>query len=241
MSSTEGVRPDLTILMPVFNERLTVAAAIDSVFTAALPVASFELIVIDDGSTDGSSAILDEGAWPDAVSVIHHDLNQGKGAALQTGLQRARGHVTTIMDADLELSPDDLGRLLPPILAGEAQVVFGARAFPRHTARQLRYWVGNKGVSLIGSVLFRRRVTDIMTCYKAMGTELFRSLPLSENGFAIEAEITARLLQTGAQIVEVPVAYEPRSRKAGKKLNMFDGVTVLKTLIRCRFSRSKEL
>jgi hypothetical protein len=143
------------------------------------------------------------------------------------------------MDADLELSPNDLGRLLPPILAGQAEVVFGVRTFPRQTARQVRYWIGNRGVSLIGSLLFRRRVTDIMTCYKAMGTELFRSLPLTESGFAIEAEITARLLQTGRQIVEVPVAYAPRSRKAGKKLTMMDGFKVLGTLIRCQLGRGR--
>ncbi len=225
--------------MPVYNERLTVEAAIESVFAAALPVETLELIVIDDGSTDGSSAILDAGDWPEAVSIVRHEVNQGKGAAIQTGLLHARGRVTTIMDADLELSPDDLGRLLPPILAGQAEVVFGARMFPRHTARQLRYWAGNRGVSLIGSLVFRRRVTDIMTCYKAMGTELFRSLPLTESGFAIEAEITARLLQTGHKIVEVPVAYEPRSRKAGKKLTMLDGVKVLKTLGRCQLVRPR--
>lgn len=225
--------------MPVFNECLTVEAAIGSVFSAALPVETFELIVIDDGSTDGSGEILDSGDWPDPVTIVRHEQNRGKGAAIRTGLLSARGRVTTIMDADLELSPGDLGRLLPPILAGQAEVVFGSRTFPRHTARQLRYWVGNRGVSLIGSLVFRRRVTDIMTCYKAMGTELFRSLPLTENGFAIEAEITARLLQTGRQIVEVPVAYEPRSRKAGKKLTMLDGFTVLRTLIRCQLVRPR--
>ncbi|MEI8105054.1 MAG: glycosyltransferase family 2 protein [Actinomycetes bacterium] len=235
--TSEGGRPDLTILMPVYNEAATVAEAIRTMLAERLPVESLELIVINDGSADGSGEILDAGPWPDTVRVVHHERNQGKGAAIRTGLEVARGRITTIMDADLELSPADLARLLPPILEGRADVVFGARSFPRHTARQVRYLVGNVGVSFAASVLYQRRIHDIMTCYKAMETELFRSLELKESGFGIEAEITARLLQSRSRLVEVPVSYEPRTRKEGKKLTMFDGVRVLRTLARCRFRR----
>lgn len=141
------------------------------------------------------------------------------------------------MDADLELDVADLGRLLPPLLAGEADAVFGARIFPKSSARKLRYWIGNRGVSIAANVLFGGSIADVMTGFKAMSTDLFCPLNLRKRGFSIEAEATARLLQANARIVEVPVHYNPRSRKDGKKLTMLDGFRVLRTLVRYRFSR----
>jgi len=229
-------RPDLTLIMPVFNERMTVERAIEQVLAVDLPIGSREVIVVDDGSTDGSSELLAALTEPANVSIHTHARNAGKGAAIRTGLAVATGRFTAIVDADLELDPADLGPLLVPLLQGEATVVFGARVFPKDSARKLRYLLGNKSVSIAANVLFRASLTDIMTAYKVMPTELFRSLPLRETGFGIEPEITACLLQRGVSIKELPVHYEPRARKAGKKLTMLDGLRVMRTLLRYRFS-----
>jgi dolichol-phosphate hexosyltransferase len=228
--------PELTILMPVFNERATVADAIDGVLEADLPVDDFELIIVDDGSTDGTREILSQGSWPENVSVVEHDRNRGKGAAIRTALEHASGKWSTIMDADLEYDPADLAPVLEPLIEGKAQAVFGTRAFEAHTAYSFWYVVGNKGVTFAANVLYNRWLSDIMTCHKAMSTELFRSLPLRENGFAIEPEITAELLLRGVQVYEVPIVYRARSRELGKKLTATDGFRVLRTLLRCRIA-----
>jgi dolichol-phosphate hexosyltransferase len=228
--------PDLSILMPVFNERATVADAIEGVLGAELPVGDFELIVVDDGSTDGSGELLDERSWPENVKIVHQDRNRGKGAAIRTALKHATGTWSTIMDADLEYDPADLTPVLEPLTEGKAHAVFGTRAFEAHTAYSFWYVVGNKGVTFAANVLYNRWLSDIMTCHKAMSTELFRSLRLRENGFAIEPEITAELLLKGVQIHEVPIVYRARSRELGKKLTATDGFRVLRTLLRCRIA-----
>jgi glycosyltransferase involved in cell wall biosynthesis len=228
--------PDLSILMPVFNERATVVDAIDGVLEAELPVGDFELVIVDDGSTDGTSEVLDEGSWPENVKIIHAERNQGKGAAIRTALEHATGTWSTIMDADLEYDPADLTPVLEPLIEGKAQAVFGTRAFEAHTAYSFWYVVGNKGVTFAANVLYNRWLSDIMTCHKAMSTELFQSLRLRENGFAIEPEITAELLLKGVQIYEVPIVYRARSRELGKKLTATDGFRVLRTLLRCRIA-----
>jgi glycosyltransferase involved in cell wall biosynthesis len=229
-------QPDLSVIMPVYNERLTVEQAIDQVLAVDLPIASREVIVVDDGSSDGTSELLAAMATRPNVTVHTHEQNAGKGAALRTGLAVANGRFTAIVDADLELDPADLGPLLVPLLQGDATVVFGARVFPKDSARKMRYLVGNKGVSVVANVLFRSSLEDIMTAYKVMPTELFRSLPLRETGFGIEPEITACLLRRGVPITEMSVHYKPRARKAGKKLTMVDGLRVIRTLLRCRLS-----
>ena len=138
------------------------------------------------------------------------------------------------MDGDLEYDPADLAKLLAPLLTGEAEVVFGARGFESHAAFSFWYVMGNKAVTLAANLLFNSWLTDIMTCHKAMRTDLFRSLGLSSTGFTIEPEITAKLLAAGYQIYEVPVRYNARGRQEGKKLTALDGVRVLLTLLRCR-------
>jgi glycosyltransferase involved in cell wall biosynthesis len=232
--SADGVV--LTILMPVFNERGTVERAIAETLDACSVLGAIELVVVDDGSTDGTRELLAERNWPDEVLVLHHDRNRGKGAALQTGLAQARGRYATVMDADLEYDPHDLVRLVAPITNGIAEVVYGVRGFQSHSAYNFWYVVGNKGVTLAANVLFNSWVGDIMTCLKVMPTELFRSLRLRERGFAIEPEITARLLKQGVRIYEVPIEYHARSREAGKKLTALDGVRVIATLLRCRIA-----
>jgi dolichol-phosphate hexosyltransferase len=227
------VSVEVSVLMPVYNERHTIERAVSDVLAA--PVADeWELIVVDDGSTDGSAELLRNGSWPERVRVLTHDRNRGKGAALRTGLAEARGRYATVMDADLEYSPADLPALLEPLRRGEARAVFGTRGFQAHSAYSFWYVVGNRGVTFAANLLYNSWVSDIMTGHKAMETELFRSLNLRERGFAIEPEITARLLRSGVRIYEVPVVYRARSREEGKKLTALDGLRVLATLLRCR-------
>jgi dolichol-phosphate hexosyltransferase len=224
----------LSILMPVYNELATVERAIDDALSADLPVESRQLVVIDDGSTDGTRELLRGREWPDAVTLVLHEKNRGKGAALRTGLKHATGTWSAILDADLEYRASDLGPLLEPLLAGEAHVVFGTRSWSSHSAYSFWYVMGNKGVTFATNVIYNCWISDVMTCHKAMSTELFRSLRLRERGFAIEPEITARVLRSGERIFEVPISYAARSREEGKKLTAIDGLRVLKTLIRCR-------
>jgi glycosyltransferase involved in cell wall biosynthesis len=226
----------LSILMPVYNERERVEQAIAEVLRTELPV-DFEVIVVDDGSTDGTRQILSHGTWDERVRRFEHAHNQGKGAAVQTALAEARGDFAAIFDADLEYDPGDLAKLLPPLLDGRANAAFGVRAFDGYTSHSFLFVLGNKGVTLAANLLFNVYLRDIMTCQKVIRTELFRSLPLRSQGFAIEPEIAARLIQRGERIFEVPIQYRARSTEEGKKLTALDGFRVLGTLLRCRFSR----
>jgi dolichol-phosphate hexosyltransferase len=225
----------LSILMPVFNELATVEAAVDDALSAELPVDARQLVIVDDGSTDGTRELLRDRVWPENVTVVFHERNCGKGAALQTGLQHATGELSAILDADLEYRAGDLAEVLEPLVSGEAHVVFGTRAWTSQSSFSFWYVIGNKAVTFATNVLYNCWISDVMTCHKAMRTELFRSLPLRERGFAIEPEIAARLLRSGERIHEVPIHYRARSREAGKKLTSADGLRVLRTLVRCRF------
>ncbi len=226
--------PELSILMPVFDERRTVEAAISDALEAPLPVESREIVVVDDGSRDGTRELLRERSWPPAVRTVFHARNAGKGAAVRTALQHARGRFAAVLDADLEYRAADLGPLLEPLLSGEARVVFGTRAWSSQASYSFWYVLGNKAVTFATNLLYNSWISDVMTCHKAMSTELFRSLPLREKGFAIEPEIAARLLRRGERIHEVPISYRARSRDEGKKLTAVDGLRVIRTLIRCR-------
>jgi glycosyltransferase involved in cell wall biosynthesis len=226
----------LSILMPVFNERETLARAVEDALSAELPVDARQLVIVDDGSTDGTLEILRTTDWPEAVTVVEHDRNRGKGAAIRTALTHATGDYAGILDADLEYRASDLAPLLEPLLAGEARVVYGTRSWSSHSAFSFWYVMGNKTVTQATNVLYNCWISDVMTCHKVMSTELFRSLKLRERGFAIEPEITARVLLAGERIYEVPITYKARSREDGKKLTAFDGLRVLKTLVRCRIA-----
>jgi glycosyltransferase involved in cell wall biosynthesis len=225
----------VSILMPVYNEAGTVARAIEEVLSTDFPLEA-ELIVVDDGSTDGTRAVLEAAAVRERVTLLHHDRNRGKGAAIRTALSHAGGEFTAVFDADLEYDPADLGALLEPLAAGRTNAAFGVRAFDGYTSHSFLYVLGNRGVTLTANVLFNVYIKDLMTCHKAIRTDVFRALPLREPGFAIEAEIAARLLQRGERIFEVPVHYHARSTEAGKKLTSVDGLRVLRTLLRCRLS-----
>jgi glycosyltransferase involved in cell wall biosynthesis len=229
------VSVEVSVLMPVFNERATVERAIAGVLAAGISD-SLELVVVDDGSTDGTTELLREREWPAAVRLLHHERNQGKGAALRTAVHAARGRWSTIMDADLEYEPTDISLLLEPLRAGRSEVVYGTRAFKSHSAYSFWYVVGNRGVTFAANLIYNSWISDMMTGHKAMATELFRTLDLRERGFGIEAEITARLLRRGIRIYEVPIEYVARGREEGKKLTALDGLRVVRTLVRCRVS-----
>ncbi len=231
------MRPDadklLSVVMPVFNEAATVEQAIDEVLTAELPT-DIELLVVDDGSFDGTRELLDTRTWPPAVTVLRHDRNRGKGAAIRSALEAASGEFTTIFDADLEYSAKSLAALLPPLFDGTANAVYGVRAFDGYTSHSFLYVLGNKAVTLAANALFNVYIHDLMTCHKAVRTSVLRALPLRSRGFNIEAEITARLLQRGERIFEIPVPYRARASEEGKKLTWVDGIRVIRTLVRCR-------
>ncbi|HEY6396592.1 MAG TPA: glycosyltransferase family 2 protein, partial [Solirubrobacteraceae bacterium] len=163
----------LSILMPVYNERERVERAIVEVLQTELP-AEFELVVVDDGSDDGTREILRGGDWDSRVRLFEHPMNQGKGAAVQTGLGHARGDYAAIFDADLEYDPMDLALLMPPLLDGRANACFGVRAFDGYTSHSFLFVLGNKGVTLACNVLFNVYLHDIMTCQKMIRTDVFR-------------------------------------------------------------------
>jgi glycosyltransferase involved in cell wall biosynthesis len=228
----------LSILMPVYNERERVEKAIAEVLQTELPD-EIELIIVDDGSTDGTREILRNGNWDERVRLIEHEQNQGKGAAVRTALHNARGEFSAIFDADLEYDAKDLGVLMPPLMDGRTNAAFGVRVFDGYTSHSFLFVLGNKGVTLACNVLFNVYLHDIMTCHKMIRTDVFKALELTSPGFAIEPEITARLVQHGERIFEVPVHYRARATDEGKKLTAIDGFRVIGTLLRCRFSPTR--
>ena len=221
--------------MPVFNERSTVEAAIDDALTAELPVAEPRARHRRRRLDRRHARAPRVGrAGPTNVKVVYHERNLGKGAAVRTALQHATEEFAAILDADLEYRAADLAHVLEPLVSGEAHVVFGTRAWTSQSSFSFWYVMGNKSVTMATNVLYNCWISDVMTCHKAMRTELFRSLPLRERGFAIEPEIAARVLRAGERIHEVPISYKARGREAGKKLTAVDGLRVLRTLVRCR-------
>lgn len=227
----------LTIIVPVYNEAATVGQVIERLLTIDLPVAR-EIIVINDGATDGTRGVLDEmPKMPDTLRIVHAAANGGKGRAIRTGLEQARGTIVAIQDADLELDPAQLKDLVAPILAGEASVVYGSRFLNGMPAAPWLTIVANKVLSAVTNVLYGSRITDMETCYKIMRTDIARGLDLTANRFDIEPEITAKLLRRGVRIVERPVRFKPRTRAQGKKIGWRDGFRALEVLARHRFSR----
>ena len=206
--------------------------------TIDLPAAR-EIIVVNDGSSDGTRQVLDRLEGTDRLRILHAERNRGKGHAIRLGLGAARGEVFAIQDADLELDPAQLASLVAPLLAGEADVVYGSR-FLHGTPPAPRLTIlANRSLTMLTNVLFGSSITDMETCYKIMRTSVARSLGLTADRFDIEPEITARLLMAGHTIVERPVIFTPRSRAAGKKIGWRDGVTAVRVLLRHRFARNR--
>jgi glycosyltransferase involved in cell wall biosynthesis len=223
----------LSILMPVYNEFATLTSAIKEVLNVNFPC-EIELVVVDDGSTDGTRDLYPALANDPRVSVHQHERNRGKGAAIKTATAAATGDYVIMCDADLEYSPGDIPALLAPVLAGQAKVVYGTRTFGSHNAYSYVYVLGNKGVTTAANVLFNCYISDLETCFKLIPTALYRELDIRETGFGMEAEVTGKLLRRGVRPFEVPISYTARSRAAGKKLTWRDGVQALWILFRER-------
>lgn len=226
----------LSIVIPVRNERDTVVPLIERVRAVDCGMPK-ELIVVDGASTDGTrEALLALGEAPDLVLVLE-DRARGKGRAVRTGFARATGDIVMVQDADLELEPAEIPSLLAPIVEGRTGAVFGSRFKGRgRGATPLVGYAGNFGLTWVANLLYFTRLTDILTCYKVMRTDIARSLDLRCNGFDLDAEITCRLLRGGHRIVEVPVTYNARSVDEGKKLSPGVGWSVLRAIVRVRFA-----
>ncbi|HEX4059381.1 MAG TPA: glycosyltransferase family 2 protein [Streptosporangiaceae bacterium] len=224
----------LSILMPVYNEAETVQSAIKRVLNVNFPC-QVELIVVDDASTDGTSEIIDS-LNDERMTKLRHPVNRGKGAAIRTAAEVASGDYVLPFDADLEYLPEEIPSLLAPVLGGEAEVVYGNRAFGSHSAYSFWYVVGNRGITTVANVMFNAYIGDLETCYKLMPLDLYRSLNIRQAGFGMEAEITGKLLARRIRPFEVPISYRARSREAGKKITWKDGVQAVWILAKLRFS-----
>ena len=234
MSRLKGVLPDplLSVVMPVFNERETIEEIIPRVL--AVPVRT-ELIVVDDGSTDGTRDLLTGLQKQHNFKLIFQPKNGGKGAALRRGFQEVTGDLVVIQDADLEYSPEEFPDLIDLICKGRADVVYGSRFLGRHRVFLFTHYLGNRLLTSITNVLYNTMLSDMETCYKVMRTEVLRSFTLEANGFGIEPELTAKIFKRNYRVYEVPISYAGREFNEGKKISWHDGFVVLSTLLRCRF------
>ena len=224
----------LTVAVPVYNERERVAAAMKELLSTPLPVET-EVIIVDDGSTDGTWEQLAHLALPEHVRLIRHPKNKGKGAALRTALEAATGDVFVPFDADLEYDAADLAACLQPLIRGDTDVVYGTRAFSSHTSFSFWFVMGNKLLALWTNILFDCYLSDIETCFKMVRTEVLRGVRPRSDDFDIEAEVTAKLLRAGHRPYEVPVNYKARTREQGKKIEWQDGVRALWVIARIRY------
>jgi glycosyltransferase involved in cell wall biosynthesis len=227
----------LSILMPVFNEEARVAAAVKQVLAFDYPC-EVEMVVVDDGSRDGTAEVL-AGIDDARVRVVSHQRNRGKGAAVMTAVAHATGDYMVICDADLEYDPQDILRLLEPVLDGRATVVYGNRSFGSHSSFSFWYVMGNKAVTTAANVLFNCYLGDLETCFKLMPVDLYRSLNVRSRGFGMEAEVTGKLLRRQVRPYEVPISYRARSREEGKKITWRDGVEALYILGRERVRKPR--
>ena len=222
----------LSVIVPVYNERNTLPEVVRRMRRSEVPL-EVEIVMVDDGSTDGSDKVL--AAIEDStVHHVRHDHNRGKGAAIRTGLSHARGEVVLIQDADLEYNPNDWPRLLGPILAGDAEVVYGSRFTQQRLSP--RYWVGSRLLALATNLLYAASLSDMLTGYKVFDRRVLDGITLESDGFEFEPEVTAKVLRRGYRIHEVPISYVSRRRAEGRKYTWKDGVLVLWTLVRYRWS-----
>ena len=231
MKATPLVDPLLSVIMPVYNETATIEEIIMRVLAVPLRV---ELLVIDDGSTDGSRDVLTKLAGERDFKLILQEKNQGKGAAVRKGFAEASGDIFVVQDADLEYSPEEYPELIDLIVRGKADAVYGSRFLGRHRAFLFVHYMGNRFLTLVTNVLYNTILTDMETCFKAIRAEKVRQMALRSDRFGIEPEITAKLFKMGCRVYEVPITYEGRGYEEGKKISWKDGLEALWVLLKYR-------
>jgi glycosyltransferase involved in cell wall biosynthesis len=230
------LNPLISIVVPVYNEARTVAEVIQRLVAIDLP-APREILVVNDGSTDGTREVLDLITERPELRIIHAEKNGGKGSAIRIGFAKATGSIVAIQDADLELDPAQLAELTRPILEGRTRVVYGSRFLAGRPDAPWLSILANEVLTGVTNLLYGGRLTDMETCYKVMEREIAQSLNLEANRFDIEPEITAKLLRAGHSILELPIRFEPRSRAQGKKIGWRDGFHAIQVLFKYRFSK----
>jgi glycosyltransferase involved in cell wall biosynthesis len=219
--------------MPVYNERTTIEEIVGRVLSVPLRI---ELIIVDDGSRDGTRELLSELQRKYGFKLFLQAQNAGKGSALRRGFVEVTGDLVVIQDADLEYSPEEYPDLIELICRGRADVVYGSRFIGRHRVFLFTHYLGNRLLTLLTNVLYNTMLTDMETCYKAMRVEVLRSMTLRSKGFGIEPEITAKIFKRGYRVYEVPITYDGRGYEEGKKITWRDGLVALWVLVKYRFT-----
>jgi glycosyltransferase involved in cell wall biosynthesis len=222
----------ISVIMPVYNEKHTLEKILEKVRAVDLEK---EIIMVDDGSTDGTREMLREMKLADNERVFFHEKNMGKGAALRTGFNHATGDFVMVQDADLEYDPQDYFKMLKPVQEGHARVVYGSRFTGERQNIFLHHWVGNRFLTLVANILFNTTLSDMETCYKLIETDIIKSIKIKSNKFTVEPEMTAKILKKKIRIYEVPISYYGREYSEGKKITWRDGFGALAAIIWYRF------
>jgi len=226
----------VTVVMPVYNERQFIQTIIDKVLSVKVEGVETDLVVVDDYSRDGTREVLRELRNPRAT-VLFHDMNQGKGAALRTGFAKAGGEIILVQDADLEYNPEEYPVLLKPILTGHADVVYGSRFLGGpHRVHLFWHMVGNRMLTLLSNMMSNLNLTDMETCYKVFKREVLAGITLKSNRFGFEPEVTLKVARGGWRVYEVPISYHGRDYAEGKKIGWKDGVSAIWTILKYRFT-----
>jgi glycosyltransferase involved in cell wall biosynthesis len=222
----------LSIIVPCYNEKSTIRTVIDAVLAA--PYNDKEIIIVDDCSKDGTKEVLLEEIEPLVHQILFHKVNQGKGAALRTGIQTATGDIVLIQDADLEYDPQEYPNLVEPILRNKADVVYGSRFMGSQPHRVLYFWhsVGNMVLTILSNMFTNLNLTDMETCYKVFRREIIQGISIKENRFGFEPEITAKIAKLECRIFEVGISYYGRTYKEGKKIGWKDGIRAIYCIIK---------
>jgi len=224
--------PELSVIMPVYNERATIEEILQRVQAVEIDK---EIVVVDDCSTDGTREYLQSLPPSSDLRLILHERNQGKGAAIRTGIRQATGTYVVFQDADLEYDPQDYLQLIKPLRQGKADVVYGSRFLGVHRVLLFLNYVANKMLTFLTNALYNCNLTDMETCYKMFRREIIQGIRIRSNKFDLEPEITAKVLKRKCRVFEVPISYAGRDYCEGKKITWFDGVMAFWTLIKYRF------
>ena len=224
----------LSIIIPAYNEEATIGKVIDKVLSIDIDK---EIVAVDDGSTDNTGDVLDGFArrYPETIRVMHCPSNRGKGSAIRAAIPHLRGDIVIIQDADLEYDPEDILRVVKPIMEGKAQVVYGSRVLRKNPRFNAKYYWGGRLLSAVTNLLYGTRITDEPTCYKAFKTDILKKIDLKCTGFEFCPEVTAKAARAGYKIQEVPISYNPRPFNEGKKIRLKDGLVAIYVLLKHRF------